>query len=116
VVLPAHLPPLDRSFRPAVLVNRAFRDEVQASGAGVPLVFGLERPDGSISRFETRIFAENHPQSEESLRYAERLFKFLLWQRGGCRIYVGGPRAVGEAIRHSYAPGGAREFEFRFMG
>ena len=109
-------PPLDRHFRPAALVNRAFREEVQASRAGVPLVFGLERPDGSVSRFETLIFPESHPRAEANLAYAERLFKFLLWQRGGCRAYVGGPPAVGEAIRRCYAPGGARAFDFHFMG
>ena len=48
--------------------------------------------------------------------YAERLFKFLLWQRGGCRAYVGGPRGVGEDIRRCYAPGGAREFDYQLLG
>jgi len=109
-------PPLDRQFRPAALINRAFREEVQASREGVPLVFGLERPDGSVSRFETLIFPQGHPRAGTNLAYAERLFKFLLWQRGGCRAYVGGPQAVGEAIRRGYAPGGAREFDFHFMG
>ncbi len=113
---PRFLPPLDRRFRPAVLVNQAFRQEVQATQAAVPLVLGLERPDGSVSRFETQIFPPAHPRAKENLAYAERLFKFLLWQRGGCRAYAGGPPAIGEALRRSYAPGGAREFDFHFMG
>ncbi len=116
MAVPKFVPPLDRHFRPAVLVNRAFREEVQASRAGVPLVFGLERPDGSVSRFETHVFPEGHPQAKTNLGYAERLFKFLLWQRGAYRVFVGGPQAVGETIRRSYAPGGAREFDFHFMG
>jgi len=109
-------PPLDRHFRPAALINQAFQEDVLAAGGAVPLVFGLERPDGSVSRFETQVFPQDHPQAGANLAYAERMFKFLLWQRGGCRAYVGGPRAVGEAIRRSYAPGGAREFDFHFMG
>jgi predicted NBD/HSP70 family sugar kinase len=116
LVEPKLLPPLDEGFRPAVLANRAFREEVEASRAGVPLAFGLERPDGSISRFETRVFRAGHPRAAANLVYAERLFKFLLWQRGGYKVYVGGPRSVGDYIGKRYAPGGAREFDFRLMG
>jgi predicted NBD/HSP70 family sugar kinase len=110
------VPPLDARFRPAVLANRAFRRSVEDSGAGVPLVLGLERPDGATSRFETRVFAEDHPRAAANLSYAERLVKFLLWQRGGWQVYVGGPRSIGEYIRECYAPGGASEFDFHFMG
>lgn len=116
LVEPSLLPPLDEGFRPAVLANRAFREEVEDSGVGVPLVFGLERPDGSVSRFETEVFPEGHPQARANLTYAERLFKFLLWQRGGWRAYVGGPRSIGDYIQKCYTPGGVREFDFRFMG
>lgn len=116
MAVPRFLPPLDRRFRPAALVNRTFQEEVQATQAGVPLVLGLERPGGSVSRFETQVFPQAHPQAKRNLAYVERLFKFLLWQRGGCRAYVGGPPAVGEALQRSYAPGGAREFDCHFMG
>lgn len=113
---PRFSPPLDPHFRPAAPINRAFREEVRASGAGVPLAFGLERPDGSISRFETEVFPEDHPRARTNIAYADRMYKFCLWQRGACRVYVGGPRAIGEAIRHSYAPGGTRQFDAHFMG
>jgi len=110
------VPPLDPDFRPAALANRAFRKEVEDSGDGVPLVLGLERPDGAVSRFETRVFPEGHPRSEANLRYAERIFKFLLWQRGGWRTYVGGPESIGDYIRTCYSPGGIRAFDYHFMG
>ncbi|MFW6116596.1 MAG: ROK family protein [bacterium] len=110
------MPPLDKGFRPAVLANRAFRREVDESKAGVPLVLGLERPGGAVSRFETEVFPEDHPWSDANLMYAERLFKFLLWQRGGWKAYVGGPRSVGSYIRVCYSPGGAREFDYHFLG
>ena len=93
------MPPLDPGFRPAVLANRAFREEVAASGAGVPLVLGLERPDGALSRFETVAFPDGHPRAGANLFYAERLVKFLLWQRGGWQVYVGGPRGDRRAHR-----------------
>ena len=116
LVEPPIAPPLDPDFRPAALANRAFRAEVAATGQGVPLVLGLERVGGSLSRFETTVFPDDHPRAGANLPYVERLVKFLLWQRGGWRIYVGGPRAVGEHIRRTYAPDGPRAFDYRFMG
>lgn len=116
LVAPRFVPPLDPAFRPAVLANRAFLEEVDASGAGVPLVLGLERADGSVSRFETRVFPDGHPRAEANQRYVERLVKFLLWQRGGWKVYIGGPASVGAYIASVYAPGGARAFDYHFMG
>jgi len=116
LISPRFRPPLDDGFRPAVLANRAFRQEVQDSGVGVPLVLGLERGDGSISRFETVVFPEGHPRAEANLMYAERLVKFLLWQRGGWKVYVGGPASIGEFIRRTYSLDGERAFDARVMG
>lgn len=82
----------------------------------MPLVLGLERADGSVSRFETRVFPEGHPRAQANLRYAERLLKFLLWQRGGWKVYVGGPESIGRFIADEYAANGPRSFDYRFMG
>ena len=57
LVRPKLVPPLDPDFRPAVLANHAFRKEVADSGVGVPLVLGLERAEGEVSRFETQSFS-----------------------------------------------------------
>lgn len=116
LVEPKFVPPLDGDFRPAVLANRAFLAEVAESGAGVPLVIGLERADGNISRFETTVFPDEHPRAEANLRYVERLVKFLLWQRGGWKLYVGGPLMIGDHIKTVYASDGKRQFDYHFMG
>jgi predicted NBD/HSP70 family sugar kinase len=116
LVKPQFTPPLDPEFRPAVLANRAFQKEVAESGAGVPLVLGLERVNGAVSHFETTVFPEGHPRAEANLIYAERLVKFLLWQRGGWKVYVGGLRSVGDYIQRGYAADGARAFDYQFMG
>jgi len=79
-------------------------------------VFGLERADGAVSRFETRVFSADHPHAAANLFYAERLLKFLLWQRGGWKVYVGGPASIGRHIQACYAPEGVRAFDFQFMG
>jgi len=114
LVKPGLTPPLDADFRPAVLANQAFERAVVQ--AGVPLAIGLERDAGAVSRFETRVFPEDHPQAEANFYYVERLVKFLLWQRGGHTVYIGGPAAIGEHIRQSYAPHGERQFDYYFMG
>ncbi len=116
LVEPWFRPPLDAGFRPAVLANQAFQREVEASARGVPLVLGLERTDGLISRYETWVFADGHPRAAANLFYAERLLKFLLWQRGGWKVYVGGPQTVGEYLKQCYSPGGQRAFDHRFLG
>lgn len=116
LVKPRFVPPLHEGFRPAVLANRAFRRDVKDSRAGVPLVMGLERPDGSISRYETRVFAESHPRAAANRFYVERLLKFLLWQRGAWKVYVGGSQTIGEHLEQCYSPGGARAFDHKFLG
>ncbi len=111
---PRIAPPLDATFRPAVLANHGFQQ--LAMDDPVPLVFGLAREDGKLSRFETRVLPEGHPKTKFNLFYSERLLKFLLWQRGGYHVYIAGPPAIGEYLRRRYAPGGERAFDYHFMG
>lgn len=115
-ISPKVVPQLQREFRPLVLANRAFRQAVQASGQSVPLVIGLERGQGAVSRYETVVFAPGAPGAEQNLRYVERMVKTLLWARGGGKIYLGGPREIGEEIKRIYSTGGARAFDAEIMG
>ena len=116
LIEPDYVPPLDPGFRPAVLANRIFLNQVKRSASGVPLVLGLERSDGSVSRFETEVFPESHPRASADLQYVERLVKFLLWQRGGWKVYVGGPAFIGRHIAETYSASGERSFDYQFMG
>ena len=116
LVKPQIVPPLDEGFRPASLANRAFRRAATESGESCPLVIALERDEGAISRHETVAFGGKRAGSGENFLHAERLLKTLLWQRGGWRVIVGGPREVGEHLKAAYAPGGARAFDANFMG
>ncbi len=109
-------PVLDGNFRPAALANRAFRRAVEDSGKAVPLLIALQRPDGTSSLYETQVFPSGHNMAQLNLPYAERLVKFLLWQKGGYQVTIGGPKEVGEHIRDTYSPTGARAFDEDFMG
>jgi predicted NBD/HSP70 family sugar kinase len=108
--------PLDKMFRPASLIHRRFRQMVAEAGGGVPLRLGLERADGSLSLYETQVFAPGDPHFALNLPYVERIVKFLLWQRGGWRVFVGGPSEIGQHIAAVYSPTGARHFDHDFMG
>jgi predicted NBD/HSP70 family sugar kinase len=112
---PKITPPLDPEFRPAILANLAFREAVRTTGSSQKLVIGLERSNNAFSRYETEIFPEDHPQFEQSLFYIERIVKFLLWQRGGKTLYVGGSEKVGRYLQQVYSANGEREFDFSFM-
>jgi predicted NBD/HSP70 family sugar kinase len=104
--------PLDPGFLPAVLFNRRYEETTRASRKGVPLVIGLEREGGLVSRFETSVMPDG---GEETLRYVERIVKFLLWSRGGWKLQIGGPKAIGAFIRKTYSPRGGRKFDIEMM-
>jgi predicted NBD/HSP70 family sugar kinase len=108
-------PPLEPDFQPAALVHRVYDDAVDAAG-GEPLVLGLERGDGSVSRFETRVFPESDERAAANVPVVERVLKFLLWQRGAWRVHVGGPASIGDALRDIYSANGDRAFDSTFMG
>ena len=86
LIPPAILPPLDPNFRPASLANRHYRRRVGA--AGVPVVLGLEREDGRISRCETAIFPPGHPEAGENLPYVVTATRLYSEAQGTARIAV----------------------------
>ena len=107
--LPKVPAPLDPGFQPAVLVNHRY---LQALHAPVPLVFALEGENGRVSRFETSVQAE---ADAATLQYVERTVKFLLWARGGWKLFVGGPAAIGRFIQQTYSVRGHRKFDADMM-
>jgi predicted NBD/HSP70 family sugar kinase len=109
---PAIAAPLDPGFQPAVVFNRGCLAALKASGRGVPLVLGLERENGLLSRYETLV--SSRPEAA-TVRQVERIVKFLLWSRGGWKLHFGGPKPLGEMIRRTYFLRGARKFDCEMM-
>ncbi|MBL8102146.1 MAG: ROK family protein [Anaerolineales bacterium] len=114
LISPRVVPPLDGDFRPAILANQNFRREVES--VGVRAVIGVERSGGEVSRFETKVYPEGHPNFESNFQYIERIVKFLLWQRGGHTLHVGGSPKIAEHLKETYNRHGAKKFDFDFMG
>src|SRR5438132_6631421 len=112
---PTVVPPLDLEFRPAALGNRRYRQAVAAAKIKVPLAIALERNDGHVSVRKTEILPAGAGHDAATRLYVERLVKFLLWQIGGWKILIGGPRDIGGVIAQTYAPGGARAFDAQLL-
>jgi predicted NBD/HSP70 family sugar kinase len=113
-VTPKFRPPLDPEFVPASLWNRAFRALAHASGE--PLAIAMERSDGAVSVCRTRVLSHEGKNIALNQRYAERLLKYLLWQKGGWRITIAGNAAIADHLRSVYSASGPRAFDYDFMG
>ena len=110
----AVIPPLDSGFIPAALWNQEFRR--RCAPASEPIAIALERPDGTVSRFDTRILPSKDANCALNFRFVERLVKMLLWSRGGHRIFIGGNADIAAKLRTVYAPDGERKFDCDFVG
>jgi hypothetical protein len=102
-----------------IFVRRFWRIEifsVLSSLVGERVVIGLERSGGDVSRFELTIYPEGHADFDSNYQYVERIVKFLLWQRGGHTLYVGGSPKIAEYLKKTYNSDGAQKFDYHFMG
>src|ERR1017187_6646980 len=115
-IIPFVRPPLDPEVLPAPIWNRAYHALVATDSGARTLIIVLERPDGGASRHQSRILSADHPSAALSFRYAERLLKFLLWQKGGCTVRIAGAPEIASHLAAVYSPMGARAFDHAFMG
>lgn len=115
--LPAScVPVLDPGFVPAVTWNLAYRAEALASPACRSLDLALVRRDGTAFRWASPLLPDAPEHAAATLRYVERVVKFLLWQKGGSRVLIAGAPELVPALAAIYGPGGAREFDGHFIG
>jgi predicted NBD/HSP70 family sugar kinase len=115
-ILPKFRPVLDPEFVPAALWNHAYRTAVREQEHAGKLGIALERSDGSVSTFRTAVLPHEGANVAINELYVERMLKFLLWQKGGYRVIIGGDAAIADYLRGVYGPGGARAFDRTFMG
>lgn len=115
-VTPAVVPELDPAFVPAVLWNRAYRKAAADSGNAVDIVIALYRPNGTVSTYETVILPVTAETKDLTVRYVERLVKFLLWMKGGWKVGIYGAPEIADALAAIYSKDGERKFDYEMMG
>jgi len=115
-VLVSCVPVLDPGFLPAVLWNKAYRGLAAESAASRFLELALVRQDGTAFRWSSPLLPDSTENQPQTLRYIERIVKFLLWQKGGSRILIAGAAELAPALAAIYSRGGAREFDAGFIG
>ncbi len=115
-IKPAFQPVLDPGFIPAVLWNRAYRAKVKADPGARPLELALSRPDGTTFRWSGSILSSSAANDVLTLRYIERHVKFLLWQKGGSRLFIAGAPELAASLAAIYSKTGARAFDWGFIG
>ena len=101
-------PKLDPDFVPFGPFCRAFE-----ALAKVPVHMALERADGGAV-FSANI-CDDGAHDQADCYYIDRIVKNNLWQKGGFRLYVCGSDRIFSYLKDTYAPGGAREFDYHFM-
>jgi predicted NBD/HSP70 family sugar kinase len=116
LVAPRVTPVLDPAFRPAVLAVRAFRRLVASAPDRTTVRLALEQADGSVFRFDTDVLPGSHPQSAANTPFLERFVKFLLWSRGGWRIYVDGPQSLASGLAAHYRDTATGRFDAHLVG
>jgi predicted NBD/HSP70 family sugar kinase len=109
-------PALEPDFQPASLWNRAYHALVARDPGARPLALTLGRPDGTVSRHDTRVLGAAHPAAALNLRYVERVLKLLLWQKGGSHVLVAGADEIAAQLARIYSATGERAFDHAFMG
>lgn len=104
---------LDPSFKPAAVANRDYR-RMLAEGPAKSATLGIaiERENGLTSRHDLELMDDSTP---DTLVYAERHLKFLLWAQGGSKVTLSGPTEICQFLSGAYAEGGAREFDATIM-
>ena len=115
LIAPKITPILDPAFRPAVLANRNFRQQAKQNN-GIPTRIALEQADGSVFHFATHVFPDSHPLAAGNFIYIERIVKFMLWSRGGYRVYFDGPKKVGEQLQKYFTESATGKFDADIMG
>lgn len=104
-----NIPELDPGFIPLHLYNRAF-----LADAKKPVSIAVERAKGEMASYHT--FIHGTPEMKEAdCFYIDRLVKFILWMKGGFRIYVSGDEMIYDYLCSAYCAGGKQDFDWDYM-
>jgi len=104
-------------YDPGFLPLGLFFDWYQRAAARSQEEIGLaiERENSLVSVWTGRILPLNEKNWPVTMTFVERLIKFLLWQKGGFKIYFYGPEIIFDQIKNYYSLQGERAFDVELM-
>ncbi len=111
-----YIPELDPKFVSPAIWNKAFEEKVKQTEGTHSIYIALTRLDGTCFRWKGELLPEGGENEALNNRYVERIVKFLLWMKGGCTLIVAGDDKVADMLAGTYCRGGAREFDWDFIG
>jgi predicted NBD/HSP70 family sugar kinase len=106
--------PLDPGFRPIILAVRNYRAAVAAAENTETVSLAVERNSGLTTRMDIEVLPAG-TEDEATFIVVERTLKFLLWARGGWKVYVSGSSTVCDKLVAAYSPNGTRAFDVETM-
>ena len=115
-IKPKIKPTLDPGYVPAILWTRAYKELCNVDAESADISIALSREDGTVFIHKTAVLSHVGDNIALNNKYIERLVKFLLWQKGGSKITIGGNDAIAEYLATAYSPTGERAFDYKFMG
>ena len=116
LALPKHRSTLDPGFLPAWSWRQAYHRLAAADPRSVPVTVAVTTPNGSASVYRTSMLPPEARYEAANYRFLERTVKFLLWSRGGSRVFIAGAPQAAAQVADTYRPGGARSFDAEFLG
>lgn len=108
-----NIPELDKDFIPFIAYKKAYEKSCDKNGKK-PLAVVIERDEQKKAVYQLSIHKDKEYREIDKI-YVERLVKFLLWMKGGYKIYICGDEDIAEHIAREYSVGGKREFDVKFM-
>ncbi|MBC7361040.1 MAG: ROK family protein [Candidatus Aminicenantes bacterium] len=112
-IRPNFQPSFDPNFLPLGLFFSWYQEKAQPESNEIRI--GIERENHLISTWKTKILPLTDFTLPLTLTYVERLVKFLLWQKGGWKIYFQGPEVIYQHLKNQYSPHGERKFDVNLM-
>ncbi|MCH2207497.1 MAG: ROK family protein [Lentisphaerales bacterium] len=109
------VPLLDKDFVPAKKWYDAYNNMIEEQG-GRHVEIALEQNDGTVFNHEMNVLEASPENLALNIKAIERVIKFLLWMKGGQKIYISGAPELVEELVEIYNEAGQRSFDNDFLG
>ncbi|MCX8160889.1 MAG: ROK family protein [Candidatus Saccharicenans sp.] len=112
-IAPRFQPSYDPGFLPLGKFISWYREKAAESCQEIGLA--IERENRLVASWQAKILPLSPETWPLTMTYVERLVKFLLWQKGGWKIYFQGPKEIFQRLRELYSTQGERQFDVNLM-